>query len=170
MSPVRESKARNPRSLVLAVGGVALGLLLVALLFIVAIPSLTESGTVKVKLGTDTFGAGSAEDRAESIAANGPVIYPDVSGGTRDIYLQHLGDDPNQGWYAFETRRPGQGRDCPLNWNSDEVHFVDACDGTVVPADGTGLLSYPVVVNEDGNLVIDLNPGDGEDITSTTGG
>jgi hypothetical protein len=169
MSPVRESKGRNPRSLVLAIGGVALGLLLIVLLFIVAIPSLTESGKVKVKLGTDTFDAGSAEARAESIAAHGPVIYPDVSGGTRDIYLQHIGDDPNQGWYAFETRRPGQGRDCPLEWHSDQVQFVDVCDGTVIPANGTGLLSYPVVVTENGNLVIDLNPGDGQDITSTTG-
>ena len=64
MSPVKPTKARNPRSMVLAIGGVVLGLVLVLLLFVLAIPSLTESGKVEVKLGVDTFDAGSAESRA----------------------------------------------------------------------------------------------------------
>ncbi|HEY6532297.1 MAG TPA: hypothetical protein VIY72_08345 [Acidimicrobiales bacterium] len=171
MSPVRQSKTRGPRSVVLAVGGVTIGVVLVIALFIVAIPSLTESGKIEVKLGDDVFDAGSAESRSKSIAADGPFLFGDPSGRTRDIFLQHIGDDPTQGWYAFDARRPGQGRDCPLDWKADQDRFVDRCDGTVIPADGTGLIDYPVVVTENGALVVDLNPEEGDDIsTLTTGG
>ena len=83
MSPVQPTKARNPRSMVLAIGGVVLGLVLVVLLFVLAIPSLTESGTVKANFGVDTFNAGSAESRARSIAADGPYLLGDVSGRQR---------------------------------------------------------------------------------------
>ena len=108
MSPVREARTRTPRSIILAVAGVAIGLILVLVLFIFAIPSLTESGKVEVKLGSDTYDAGSASSLARSIASAGPLLLPDVSGGARDVYLQHLGDDDTTGWYAFDARRSGQ--------------------------------------------------------------
>ena len=46
MSPVRPTGGDNPRSMVIAVSGLVLGLVLVLGLFIFAIPSLTESGKV----------------------------------------------------------------------------------------------------------------------------
>jgi hypothetical protein len=146
--------------MVLAVAGVVIGIALILVLFVVAIPSLTESGKVEVKIGDDTFAAGSVESRSRAIAEDGPLLFSDVSGGQRDIYLQHIGDDPATGWYAFDARRPGQSRDCSLTWEPAAGEFVDPCDGTVVPADGTGLLAYPVVVTEDEKLVIDFNPDD----------
>ena len=163
MSPVREAKTRTPRSIILAVAGVALGLILVLVLFIVAIPSLTESGKVQVKLGSDTYDAGSSSSLAKSIASAGPLLLPDVSGGRRDVFLQHLGDDPDTGWYAFDARRAGQPRDCSLGWSADDQHFVDPCDQSMVPADGTGLVSYPVTVT-DGRVIVDFR----SDATSTT--
>jgi hypothetical protein len=168
MSPVRQSTTRSPRALVLAVGGAALGVILVIVLFIVAIPSLTESGKVQVKLGDDTYSPGSAESKAETIADGGPILLGDVSGrNERDIYLQHLGDDPTTGWYAFDARRPGQPRDCFLRWEAGPAEFVDSCDGTVVAADGAGLIAYQVTVDDDGAVVIDLNADRSSD---TTGG
>ncbi len=161
MSPVQPTKTRSPRSMVLAVAGVVVGIVLVLVIFVFAVPSLTESGKVEVKLGSDTYSPGSAEAKAETIAQDGPILLPDVSGrNERDIYLQHIGDDPATGWYAFDARRPGQSRDCSLEWRSESEEFVDPCDGTVVPADGAGLIAYQVTVTEDGNLVIDLNTDD----------
>jgi hypothetical protein len=168
MSPVQQSKARSPRSMVLAVIGIVVGIVLVLVVFVVAVPSLTESGKVEVKLGSDTYSPGSAESKAETIAEGGPILLGDVSGrNERDIYLQHIGDDPATGWYAFDARLPGQSRDCSLEWQADAQEFVDPCDGTVVPADGTGLISYTVTVTEDGDLVIDLNT---DETTTTTAG
>jgi hypothetical protein len=157
MSPVQS--ARSTRSLVLAALGLTVGIVAVLTLFVVAIPSLTEDGRVQVNLGDERFAAGKAEARAATIDEGGPILFPDVAGGQRDIYLQHLGDDPDAGWLAFDARRPGQGQDCTLVWRStdDGGEFEDPCDGTTVPADGEGLVAYPVELDEDGNLTVDLN-------------
>jgi hypothetical protein len=151
--------------MVLAVGGVVLGLVLVILLFVLAIPSLTESGTVTPNLGVDTFNAGSAESRSRSIARDGPFLFSDVAGRQRDIYLQHIGDDPTTGWYAFDARQVGQPRECSLEWQADDAEFRNPCNGSTVPADGTGLIAYAVVVNDDGNVILDFR---GDDETTTT--
>jgi hypothetical protein len=151
----------------MAVAGVAVGIVLVLLLFVVAIPSLTESGTVEVKLGSDTYDAGSATARAENISTGGPLLFSDVSSGNRDIYLQHIGDDVATGWYAFDARRPGQGRDCTLSWQASLSNFRDPCDGAVIAADGTGLLSYPVTITDKGKVIVDLR-GDAVETTTTT--
>lgn len=156
MSPVKQSSPRNPRTLLLGLGGVAIGIILVLVLFVVAIPKLTESNQVEVKLGTSTFNAGSAESRAEAIDEDGPFLFSDPSGGSRDIYLQHTGTDPLTGWIAFETRRPGTTRECTLVWDVDAHLFRDPCAGDTVPADGLGLVQYSVEVTESGDVVIDL--------------
>ncbi len=162
VSPVKQSSARNPRTLLLGLGGVAIGIILVLVLFVVAIPKLTESNTVEVRLGTSTFSAGAAEGRADAIEREGPFLFPDPSGGNRDIYLQHTGTDPLTGWVAFDARRPGTARDCTLSWDHDVGVFRDPCAGDTVPADGSGLVHYTVEVTDDGDVVIDL-------VTSTGG-
>ena len=157
MSPVKETKARAPRSVILAIVGITVGIALVLLLFVVAIPSLTESGTVEVKLGSETYDAGQAASRASNIASGGPLLFSDVSGGKRDIYLQHIGDDPDTGWFAFDARRPGQSRSCTLVWQPESADFRDPCDATIVPADGTGLTGYPVTITDGGKVIVNLN-------------
>lgn len=162
--PVQDARKRTSRSIILAVAGVAVGIALVLGLFVVAIPSLTESGKVEVKLGSDTYDAGSASARAENIAEGGPLLFSDVSSGKRDIYLQHIGDDVTTGWYAFDARRAGQARDCTLSWQTSGT-FRDPCDDTIIAADGTGLLSYPVTITDKGKVVVDLR---GDSTTTST--
>ena len=160
MSPVQQTPKRSPRTMVLAVGGIVLGIALVLGLFVVAIPSLTESDTIEVQLGDDTFEAGSASRLSRAIAADGPLLFSDVSSGQRDIYLQHTGASETEDWMAFDARRAGQPRNCSLEWQREAGEFIDPCDGTVVPANGEGQLSYPVTVTDDGIVVVDLNPDD----------
>ena len=165
--PVQKSRTRSARSVAMGVAGVAVGIVLVLLVFVVSIPSLTESGTVEVKLGSDTYDAGSATARAENISDGGPLLFSDVSSGNRDIYLQHIGDDIATGWYAFDARRPGQGRDCTLSWQASLSNFRDPCHGATIAADGTGLLSYPVTITDKGKVIVDLR-GDAVETTTTT--
>jgi len=146
--------------MVLAVAGIVIGIGLVLGLFVFAIPSLTESGTVQVQLGDDRFEAGSAARLSRAIAADGPLLFSDVSSGQRDIYLQHAGPSETEGWLAFDARRPAQPRNCSLQWQRDAGEFRDPCDATVVAADGTGLLTYPVTVTDEGTVIVDLNPDD----------
>lgn len=152
MSPVAHSQRHAGRALLVAGIGVV-----VAIGLAFAMSVLANRGTVSVNLGDDVFDAGDAEDLAESIAEeNHPVIFSDVAGGTRDIIVQHLGDQLKQGWYAFDARPPGTSRDCSLEWQPEEQHFIVPCSDEVYPADGAGLPQYPVIVTDDGDVEVDL--------------
>jgi hypothetical protein len=119
---------------------------------------LASSGNTDVRLGDDEFNAGYTEVLAREIdeGFGQPLIFNDVSGGDRDIYVQHIGDEQNEGWTAFETRLPGE-EDCFAQWNTDAPGFFSSCDEAVTfPADGEGLTEYPVEITTDERLVIDL--------------
>ncbi len=135
-------------ALVVLVGGVLLFLNLVS----------NRSGDVTIRLGDERFDAGRVDRIAAEIDDRGPILYSDVAGGTRDMLLNHLSEDPQSGWVAFEARRPGAERDCALRWDPDRQVFAEssACGGATFPPDGSGLQQYPVEVI-DGNIVVDLN-------------
>ncbi|MBK5223131.1 MAG: hypothetical protein JJE52_09700 [Acidimicrobiia bacterium] len=153
MSPVERRTSRSTTTAILvALAGVVAGLGLV--LFVVNLAS-RGGEDVKINIGDDRFHAGSAEQRAQTIDEGGPILFADVAGGDRDILLQHLGDDPQSGWLAFAAAAPGKPRDCFLQWQAETGDFAD-CDGDRFPADGEGLTTYPVAI-EDGDLVVDVN-------------
>jgi hypothetical protein len=157
------------RAVVIGLVGVGLGIGLVVLM-----AQLARTGSVDVKLGDDVFEAGDAENRAESIERDGPVLFPDVAGGSRDIYINHLSDDPLEGWIAFDARRPGTDRECTLQWRADAQVFTDPCDETVVIDGGGGdLHRYEVTVTYDGDLEVEITlRGDdtGDDADTGTDG
>lgn len=145
---------RDPRQTAKAVGlglaavGAAVGFLLLVLWF-------TDRGAIEITLGDDVFEAGRADSIADEIAENGPIRYADLVGGRQNIILQHLGDDPLIGWYAFDLIRPGQPPECQLEWNPDAQVFRDSCDETEIPPTGFGQPTYPVDI-EDNRVSIDL--------------
>ncbi len=138
------------KALIIGAAGV-----LVAIVLIVATLAAANSGGVEVRIGDDDFDAGHAESRAESVASDGPILFSDVSGGERDIILQHLGEDAQVGWLAFDAQAAGASRDCFVEWDAGQEMFIDSCDGTVYPADGAGLANYGGTVME-GNVVVSL--------------
>ncbi|MGH9258513.1 MAG: hypothetical protein ACRD08_01250 [Acidimicrobiales bacterium] len=172
MSPVAQSRGHAGKALAVAAVGVV-----VALAVAFGVAQLASQGKVDVRLGSDTFANQDADEIAEEIADTGPILYADTAGGDRDIVLQHLGDDPRQGWIALAARPPGVSRDCtiqvPSRNRDDPFRLLDAdgevsgeCDGREFPPDGEGLPSYPVTVDADGKLDVDLNAEDRA--TSTT--
>jgi hypothetical protein len=171
VSPVARTQGHTGRALLVAAGGVVVAIAVAA-----ALAVLANRGTVDVRLGAETFAEQDAEDAAERVAEDGPILYADTAGGDRDIVLQHLGDDPDEGWIALAARPPGVSRECTVQWDAgDEVfRLLDSsgevsgeCDGREFPADGEGLPTYPVTVGSDGKLDVDLNAADRT--TSTTG-
>jgi hypothetical protein len=172
MSPVEQSRGHAGKALLVAGAGVVLAL---GIAFLVA--RMASQGRVDVRLGSDTFSDQSAEEAAEKVASDGPILYQDLAGGDRDIVLQHLGDDPDTGWIALAARPPGTPRECSIQWDADDDVFrlldpdgevEGPCDGREFPADGAGLPSYPVTVDANGRLDVDLNAA--ERATSTTEG
>ena len=156
--PVAKGGPPPARQAALVGLGAVLGVL--AIVFLVTrFDSLDGGGqTAEVELGQPVFSPGSAVDIAAAIGDSGPLLFPDAARGDRDVILQHLGDDPTEGWAAFAVRREGADRECFVEWQPDERVFVDSCDGTVYPDDGTGLEQYAVSVNPEGALTINLNP------------
>jgi Tfp pilus assembly protein FimT len=170
MSPVAPSRQRSPRTVILGVAGLVVGLVLLVVVFVFAVPSLSESGKVQVKLGSDRFDAGLATKRADAVRRDGPILFSDIASGQNDIFLQHVGDDDATGWSAFDARKSGTSRDCTLKWDTQDNQFNDPCDGSSVAADGAGLLHYKVVVTAADTVVINLNPNDqgGDPTTSVS--
>ena len=121
---------------------------------------------VDINLGDDEFQLEDVDGAAERIAESGPDIYPDPTGGNRPIMVNHVGDDPDEGWVAVLALKPGS-NGCILSWDADEGAFRD-CEGTTYPPDGEGLDQVPTRV-EDGTLYVDLGRGrDDEQETPTT--
>lgn len=128
-------------------GGVAVGVAIFLVVLAVAGPRTSEQAK------SATFRVGSAKSLAGTVARSGPLLFQDLLGGARDIYVQHLeGDD----WRAFEAHAPGQPRTCFLRWQADSRTFADPCSGRTYPADGAGLVSYRTTVDDKGGLVVDL--------------
>lgn len=161
--------SRSPRTMALAVGGLLVGLVLAIVVFVFAVPSLEEGGQIESNLGDDVFADIRADaELAAEIAENGPFYLPDVAGGDRDIFVQHIGDDPEEGWLVFAARPTDAGRDCTLTWEPELQRFEDPCSDRTFPADGEGLKQYPAERDEDGVLIIDINFEDRPEETTST--
>jgi hypothetical protein len=154
MSPVERSRSHAGRAL--AVSGVAIALVALVLWGVATFAS--QQSSLDLGIGDQTFQGGRARPLAAEIDDRGPILYGDVSGTKeRDLILQHLGDDPEEGWYAFRAQPPDKDRDCVWEWQEDEELFRARCDPDLTaPADGAGLERYPVKV-VDGKLDVDLN-------------
>lgn len=158
--PVASGRSGGSRQLaVLAFATVAA---LGSMLFLVSrAPSVVGTDRIDINLGEEVFVAGNNETTADFIAEQGPWLMSDlIAGRDRDLILQHLGDDPDTGWFAFAARPADSSRDCFLEWQIDDEHFVDRCTEEIYDAEGSGLTSYPVLIDADGNVLVDINASD----------
>ena len=109
----------------------------------------------KANLGSRVFNVGQAERLADEIDDRGPFLFQDPlsSGQGRNLYIQHLSDDPSKGWSAIEARLP-EDPACMVEWSRQRETFVD-CQGGTHPPNGGDLVTYPGTV-EDGQVRVDL--------------
>ena len=117
---------------------------------------LSRQQGVDIRLGDDEFSLRTGSVAA-AIARDGPVLYPDASPNrARDIFVQHLSTNPDEGWLAFAAQAPGAARECQLQWEAASESFLDPCSGRRFPADGEGLTRYAVRLDGD-RLYVNLN-------------
>ncbi|MGV3758183.1 MAG: hypothetical protein ACO1PW_01405 [Actinomycetota bacterium] len=160
--PVAQSRGHAGKALLVAGVGVVVAL---GIAFFVA--QAASRGDVEIRLGDDRFDAGQVESIAEAIDDEGglPVLVPDLVGGQRNLYVQHLSDDEDEGWVAFGAFDPDD-PSCAVQTDREAKVLVNECDESVTyPLDGSGLRYYPTTV-EDGRIYVDLN----ELSTTTTAG
>ncbi len=153
MPPVRPGPPTRSRLAALALAGV-LGLAALVLLLVFVVRLASESGGSV--LGDETFDV-NASTLATQIQRDGPILFPDLLGQGRDIYIQHLSEDRKEGWLAFRATAGAADRRCTLRWEPAERLFRDPCDpDRTYPADGAGLEQYRASVQGSNKLVVDL--------------
>ena len=102
---------------------------------------------MEINLGDDRFNAGQTERLAEEIDDGGglPFLYQDLVGNDRHLFVQHLGDDPDEGWVAFGAFDPDD-PSCLVVIDREDGVLVNECDESVTyPLDGEGLRAVPDV-------------------------
>ena len=160
--PVAQSQGHAGKAL--AIAGVAIVLIAVVAGFVALAAS---RGDVEINLGDQRFNAGQTDRLAEEIEDGGglPFLYQDLVGNDRHLFVQHVGEDEDEGWIAFGAFDPDD-PGCTVLIEREEKILVNGCDESVTyPLDGEGLKHYPVTV-EDGRIYVDVN----ELTTSTTAG
>lgn len=160
--PVAQSQGHAGKALAIA----AVALVLIALVTVL-VALAASRGDVEINLGDERFNAGDTGRIAERIAEDGglPALYADLVNGDRPVFVQHTGDDPDEGWVAFGAFDPDRPT-CLVEIDQDAMLLVNACDPDLTyPLDGEGLRSYPITV-EDGDVIVDIN----EITTSRTAG
>jgi len=146
----------------------ALGVV-VAVIVAISLIELSSSGSVKNQLSSPTFLAGRAQNYAPLVAQNGPILLPDPQGGSRNVYLQHLGPDPSVGWITILAVPVGEAARCVVTWEQSTQVFRDPCTGRTYPPDGTGLVRYPTTVLPSRRIQVDLRDQLPSNYTVTTG-
>jgi hypothetical protein len=135
-------------------------LALTAVLIVVLVLRLASSPDAKVQLGDEVFEVGQVRILAPEVDKAGPLLFADPLKRNRDLYIQHLGNDPKTGWLAFEAHARGQDRRCTLKWSQEAGLFTDPCSHATYPVDGKGLTRYRTEVNRKGKggltLFVDL--------------
>ena len=160
--PVAQSQGHAGKAL--AVAAVAIVLIAVVTVFVALAAS---RGDVEVNLGDAQFNAGQTDRLSKAIDEGGglPFLYQDLVGNDRHLFVQHLGDEQDEGWVAFGAFDPDDPT-CAVLIDREAKVLVNECDESVTyPLSGEGLRQYPTTV-ENGRIIIDVN----ELTTSTTAG
>jgi hypothetical protein len=160
--PVAQTRGHAGKALLIA----TVAIVLIAVVTVL-IAQAASRGDVEIRLGDDRFDVGRADKVAARIDKDGglPALFQDLVGRNRNIYVQHIGDDPDTGWVAFGAFDPDD-PSCAVEIDRAGKALVNACDRTVTYSlSGEGLRAYPTSV-EGGQVIVDIN----ELSTSTTAG
>ncbi len=84
-------------------------------------------------LAPSVYEVGNVEPIADQIAENGPLLLPglDTSSEKRNVVLNHVGDDPTQGWQVYFAYPEDRNEFCPVRQVRRTATFIDCEDRRV---------------------------------------
>ena len=152
-------RPRSPlaRAVVPVLGGIAFFALFFAGLWLVAtvINNRAEPGS---EIGNRVFEVGKVSDMAKAIAADGPLLFPDLKSpdGVLSIVLDHEGSDPAVGWqvyYGFPADRDAK---CLVTHVQGTRTFTDCENRTIQVSQLKAPSEVRPIVENKKTLYIDL--------------
>jgi hypothetical protein len=158
---VEAPELRSPfaRAVLPVLGGAAV--LAVMAGFTWAIAAYISGGTSPTtdRLAPSTFRIGNVEGLAETVAADGPLFFPELgtSIGTRSIVVDHTGDVPADNWRVYWAYPADRDPTCVVEQVPNSSTFTD-CDGRSIDVTELSPPDEGVVprVEERTTLIIDL--------------
>jgi len=155
------------RAIVPVAAGIGFFLLLGLALWGIAVAMSGNAGKGGL-LTSDTFRPGPAAAYAAKVAADGPILFPDLLGtdGDRTIVLDHSGDDPLHGWHVYLAHPADRPISCKVTQVRHTRTFTD-CAGRTLTVEQLAPPEQGInpVVGGDGILTLDLTP---DPVTTTT--
>jgi hypothetical protein len=125
----RWSKSPFTRAVFPIVGGIVFFAALFGVTWLMA-TYVTKKTETTTTTGDRTFVVGQVADIAESIAENGPVLYPDLRDplGKRSIVIEHNGTDVAKGWQVYYAYPADRTDEC-LVTQIQKTHSFTDCEG-----------------------------------------
>lgn len=152
-------RLRTPfaRAVVPVAGGIAFFAILGLALWGVAALVANDSEQANEILVPTYQELGRTDSLARSIAEDGPIVLPDLVGDDRSIVLDHVGDDPQQGWSIYLAHPADRTAACPVEVVPDTRTFTD-CEGRSIKVEQLALPPAGVqpIISDDGLITLDL--------------
>ena len=130
---VPPSQLRSPlaRAVVPVAAGIGFFALLGLVLYGVAV--YISHNAEDARLGDPAFAVGRVDRVAESIADNGPQLFPDLKSpdGERSVVVAHAGADDFSGWFVFRPFPADRDESCFADQTVGTNTFTD-CEGRVL--------------------------------------
>lgn len=131
--PLPQLRSPLARAVVPVLGGMVVIALIGAFTWVMAIVISNNSDGTSERLAPSTFTIGDVEVLAETVAQDGPLLFPELGTaiGTRSIVVDHTGDVPTDGWrvyWAYPADRPST---CVVEQIVGTSTFRD-CEGRVL--------------------------------------
>lgn len=157
--PLPQLRSPLARAVVPVLGGAAVIALIGVFTWVMAIVISENGDGTSERLAPSTFTIGDVDVLSESIAEDGPLLFPELGTaiGTRSIVVDHTGDVAADGWrvyWAYPADRPAT---CTVEQVVGTRTFED-CDGRIVEVEQLAPPDRGVFprVDDRTTLVIDL--------------
>jgi hypothetical protein len=158
--PVRLPRPTSKLAQAVVPVALGLGVIIVIGLALWLVAVLASGHADKVRLGAPTFQVGRVDRLADTVARDGPLLFPGLVGpaGRRPIGLAHTGGDDASGWRAFSLVPRGADASCLVTQPQRDRQLVDCHGQPVGLSDLPDATGVTITVTSKGVLVLDLTP------------
>jgi hypothetical protein len=147
------------RAVVPVLGGLAFFAVLGLALWGVAAIISHNSDQASQHLAPTSQEMGSRVALAAAIAKQGPIVLQDLIGNDRHVVLEHVGTDPDNGWFLYLAHPADRDATCTVAVVKGTHTFTDCEHRTIAPEQlATVPSGVAPIINPDGSLTLDLTP------------